>query len=245
LFTQISKPGFVIPYMGITGPPAALKFDPTRKGAGNLPPEGASTPVGVGCRIGRGYSVFARKGKPRPSIVRACSHLRTMPHLAARQRAQATADKIGGDVFMIILPVSLTIAAGAAMLNLWLAMRVGRVRGEEKISIGDGGNERVIRRMRAHGNFVENTAFVLVLLALVELGLGSSIWLWGAGALYLVARILHALGMDGMQWGRATGTVITMLTQLGLAIAALLIVYLTPTNFIATDVTEPMSVQQP
>jgi len=30
----------------------------------NLPPEGASTPEGVGCRIGRGYSVFARKGNP-------------------------------------------------------------------------------------------------------------------------------------------------------------------------------------
>src|SRR3546814_9837337 len=35
----------------------------------NLPPEGASTPDGVGCRIGRGYSVFARKGKP-PSDAR-------------------------------------------------------------------------------------------------------------------------------------------------------------------------------
>lgn len=30
----------------------------------NLLPEGASTPDGVGCRIGRGYSVSARKGKP-------------------------------------------------------------------------------------------------------------------------------------------------------------------------------------
>ncbi|MBL0768018.1 MAPEG family protein [Sphingopyxis sp. XHP0097] len=139
---------------------------------------------------------------------------------------------------MMILPISLTIAAGAVLLNLWLTMRVGRVRGQEKVSIGDGGNERVIRRMRAHSNFVENTAFVVILLALVELGLGSSIWLWGVGALYLVARILHALGMDGMMWGRMAGTTVTMLVQLGLAVTALAIVYLTPGQITVTEVSE-------
>ena len=139
---------------------------------------------------------------------------------------------------MIILPISLTIAAGAALLNLWLSVRVGRVRTREKIFVGDGGSEPVTRRMRAHSNFVENTAFVLILLVLVELGVGSSMWLWGVGALYLVGRILHALGMDGMMWGRMAGTVITMLTQLGLAIGAIAIVYLTPTGIATTAVEE-------
>ena len=137
---------------------------------------------------------------------------------------------------MIILPVSLTIAAGAALINLWLSMRVGRVRGQEKVSIGDGGNDRVIRRMRAHSNFVENTAFVLILLALVELGIGPSTWLWAVGALYLVGRILHAIGMDGMMWGRMAGTAITMLTQLGLAGFAIYTVYATPVTFTANAV---------
>ena len=68
---------------------------------------------------------------------------------------------------MFMLPISLTIAAGAALLNLWLATRVGRVRGQEKVSIGDGGNDRLIRRMRAHSNYIENTPIVLILLALV------------------------------------------------------------------------------
>ncbi|MEQ8310358.1 MAG: MAPEG family protein [Sphingopyxis sp.] len=145
---------------------------------------------------------------------------------------------------MIILPISLTIAAGAALLNLWLAIRVGRVRTREKVSIGDGGNEFLTRRMRAHSNFVENTAFVLILLALVELGIGSSLWLWGVGAVYLVGRILHALGMDGMLWGRMVGTTITMLTQLGLALGALAIVYLTPTSFTTTEIEETVELTQ-
>lgn len=139
---------------------------------------------------------------------------------------------------MIILPIGLTIAAGAALLNLWLSVRVGRVRTKEKIFVGDGGSEAVTRRMRAHSNFVENTAFVLILLALVELAIGSSMWLWGAGALYLVGRILHALGMDGMMWGRMVGTIITMVTQLGLAITALVAVYMTPVSFTSTAVTD-------
>ena len=139
---------------------------------------------------------------------------------------------------MIILPISLTIAAGAALLNLWLSVRVGRVRTKEKVFIGDGGSDLLTRRMRAHSNYVENTAFVLILLALVELGLGSSLWLWGVGALYLVARILHALGMDGMMWGRMVGTIITMLTQLGLALGALAIVYLTPGGVTTTEIEE-------
>ncbi|MDZ3832921.1 MAG: MAPEG family protein [Sphingopyxis sp.] len=139
---------------------------------------------------------------------------------------------------MIMLPVSLTIAAGAALLNIWLSMRVGRVRTKEKIFVGDGGNELVTRRMRAHSNYVENTAFVLILIALVELGTGSSLWLWGAGALYLVGRVLHAVGMDGTMWARFAGTIITMLTQLGLAITALAAVYMTPTEIIATEIVE-------
>lgn len=145
---------------------------------------------------------------------------------------------------MILLPVSLTIAAGAALLNLWLSVRVGRVRTKEKVFVGDGGNELVMRRMRAHSNYVENTAFVLILLALVELGLGSSMWLWGAGALYLVGRILHAIGMDGAMWGRMVGTIITMLTQLGRAATALTAVYMTPTSFTSVDVTETVVLEQ-
>lgn len=145
---------------------------------------------------------------------------------------------------MMILPISLTIAAGAALLNLWLAMRVGRVRMSEKVSIGDGGNESLIRRMRAHSNYVENTPFVLILIALVELGLGPSLWLWGAGVLYLVARILHAFGMDGLGWGRTAGVLISMLTQLGLAIAALATVYLTPVGITSASVTETVVVEK-
>ena len=103
---------------------------------------------------------------------------------------------------MLSLPVTLTIAAGAAIVNIWLMVRCGQARTKESVSIGDGGNEFVIRRMRAHANFVESAPFVLILLAALELSQGTSNWLWGIGIAYIVGRLAHGLGMDGGSFGK-------------------------------------------
>lgn len=131
---------------------------------------------------------------------------------------------------MFIYPISLSIAAGAALINIWLMIRVGRIRTQEKISVGDGGNERLIRRMRAHSNYIESAPFVLILLFLTESALGSSIGLWAVGLIYLLGRVAHSFGMDGLSWARMVGTLTTMLALLGLAITALYITYSTPTS---------------
>jgi uncharacterized membrane protein YecN with MAPEG domain len=123
------------------------------------------------------------------------------------------------------LEITLIMAAAAALINLWLAVRVGQVRTSEKVSVGDGGNELVTRRMRAHANFVEYTPFFLILLGLVELAWGASIWLWGAAILFILGRIAHPFGMDGIGKLRMFGTLSTMLVLLGLAIYALVIAY--------------------
>ncbi|MGB3378385.1 MAPEG family protein [Allopontixanthobacter sediminis] len=125
----------------------------------------------------------------------------------------------------MLLPVTLTAAAAAAILAIWLSIRVGQVRGSEKVSIGDGGNDKVIRRMRAHANFVENTPFVLILIAGIEMTGKGGNWLAYVAAIYMLGRIAHGLGMDDGRFGkgRMIGTLVTMLTLLGLAIVATLI----------------------
>ena len=126
---------------------------------------------------------------------------------------------------MIVLPVTLCAAAAAAIINVWLSVRVGQVRRSVKVSIGDDAGGPLTARMRAQLNFVENTAFVLVLLAALELSGSGGQWLaWVSGA-YLLARVAHGIGMDGgaLGSGRAVGTAITMLTQIGLAAVAVLI----------------------
>ena len=125
---------------------------------------------------------------------------------------------------MIVLPVTLCAAAAAAIINIWLSMRVGRMRMAHKISIGDDAGGPLTARMRAQLNFVENTAFVLVLIAAIELAGAGGQWLAIVSGLYLLGRVAHGLGMDGgvLGKGRMVGTLITMLTQLGLAVVAVM-----------------------
>src|SRR3546814_5560015 len=71
------------------------------------------------------------------------------------------------------MPITLTIAGSAALLNVWLGFRVSQMRRLHKVSIGHGGKSVIATRMRAHANFVEYTPFFLILLGLVEMARGS------------------------------------------------------------------------
>ena len=119
----------------------------------------------------------------------------------------------------MFLTVTLASAAAAALLNVWLMIRIGAVRRANRITVGDGGNEALQRRMRAQANYIENTPIVLVLIAAIELAELGSWWLPIVAALYIAGRIAHALGMDGGKWatGRMIGTIISMGTALWLA----------------------------
>ena len=125
----------------------------------------------------------------------------------------------------ILLPTTLSLAAAAAVINFWLAMRCGRVRVAEKINVGTGGSDLMERRMRAQLNFVENTPWVLFLIVALELAGKGAAWLPVVGAVYMTGRVAHGFGMDGAAFakGRGIGTAITMLTQLGLAVTAVLV----------------------
>ncbi len=131
---------------------------------------------------------------------------------------------------MYTLPITLTIAGAAALLNLWLSLRVSRLRMRHKVSIGDGGNALVETRMRAHANFTEYAPLFLILLGLIELSRGSQTWLWAVAIAFVLGRIAHAFGMDRPAPNplRIGGMVLTYLPLLILAGYALAIPYTEP-----------------
>jgi uncharacterized membrane protein YecN with MAPEG domain len=74
--------------------------------------------------------------------------------------------------------------------------------------------------MRAQANFVEYAPFILILIGFIELTAGPSLWLWLASVLFLLARLAHPFGMDGVRWCRMMGAVVTLVLLVALGLYA-------------------------
>ena len=87
--------------------------------------------------------------------------------------------------------VTLLFAALFGFLHVIFTLRVGGYRFKSGISLGDGGDDELRNRIRAHGNFIENVPIALLLLLLNDLnGLGNST-LMLLGSVLLVSRLIH------------------------------------------------------
>ena len=113
----------------------------------------------------------------------------------------------------ITLPITLQEAAALGAIDLWLGLRIFRMRLRDNVLIGDGGEDLLAGRMRAHANLVEYAPFVLIPMALIELARGSSVTLGIVAAVFAVARIAHPIGMDLRRSNvpRAGGAILTWL----------------------------------
>jgi hypothetical protein len=126
---------------------------------------------------------------------------------------------------MTAVPVTLAAAAALVFLNMWLGGRIAKLRGQYKVSVGDGGHEPLLRRMRAQANFIENAPFFLILLGGLELSGANRLGLALIAIIFIAARIAHAYGMDGGDLGRwrRYGIMTTGLTTLALALWAIFV----------------------
>ena len=110
-------------------------------------------------------------------------------------------------------------------LSLWVV--AGRVRGN--VLHGDGGQDALNRRIRAHGNFAEFVPLALILCALLEArGAGTGL-MHALLAPLLVARIAHPFGMTAAEntprqfLGRGLGALVTLLVVAVAAVALLML----------------------
>ena len=97
-----------------------------------------------------------------------------------------------------------------AILFLALSARVVAVRG--RVSLGDGGDPVVLRRMRGHANFAEYVPLILLMMALLEYQHLAGWQLHAIGATLVFARLIHGIALSfTSKWffGRFFGTVLT------------------------------------
>ena len=87
-------------------------------------------------------------------------------------------------------------AAIAVLFFVFLSARVIGARRTAKVSLGDGGNKTLRRRLRAHGNFAEYVPFAIILMGLAESQAAPDWTLHALGCLLFIGRILHAYSVS-------------------------------------------------
>ena len=93
-----------------------------------------------------------------------------------------------------------------------------KTRVQKKISFGDNGDDEMIRRVRAQGNFVEYTPiFLLSLISIEWLSIETIpyyvFYINIVGTIFIIGRILHALSLyDKKIMHRRTGMKLTFLS---------------------------------
>lgn len=82
-----------------------------------------------------------------------------------------------------------------ALIWLILWFRVTSMRSALGQSIGDGGNQALLQRVRQHGNCADWAAFILILMILAE-GMGApALYIHISGALLVIGRVAHPFGL--------------------------------------------------
>ncbi len=119
------------------------------------------------------------------------------------------------------MPNTLLYAGLLGLIYLVLTVRVIGARRAGKVSLGDGGDVGLQRRIRAHGNFAEYVPLLLLMMAALE-STGVQGWLLhGVGVPLLLGRLLHGYAFSftsEFMLGRVAGTALT-LTALSIAVA--------------------------
>ena len=121
-------------------------------------------------------------------------------------------------------PAFYALGLYAGLLGLiaaWLFASVGKIKHQEKVLIGDGGNARVIRAMRGQANFVENVPLILILLMIGALLNMPVIVIHVIGIALVVGRFFHALHFtkdDAPGWQRAAGAFASFFSLIGVSI---------------------------
>jgi uncharacterized membrane protein YecN with MAPEG domain len=124
------------------------------------------------------------------------------------------------------VPITALYAGILAIFALGLSFKAGSYRGKIGASIlyGEPQDMELAQRVRVHQNFLEYVPMLLILMGVIELNGGSTLFLHVAGIVLIVSRIAHAVGLrhDNMRHpGRAIGAGGTALLTLVAALYAI------------------------
>jgi uncharacterized membrane protein YecN with MAPEG domain len=117
-------------------------------------------------------------------------------------------------------PFVTALTAGVLLfMQTALMLNVAATRRQSRQSLGDGGNDRLLRAIRRHGNLAENAALFIAGFALLELTGGARKSLAIMCVAFVVGRVSHAIGLSMKKTfnaARVGGIVLTAIVGTGL-----------------------------
>jgi hypothetical protein len=96
------------------------------------------------------------------------------------------------------MTITAVYAGLLGLLFLALTLNVVRTRQASGVSLGDGDDPALERRIRAHGNFAEYVPLALILIAFVEAAGGSTVTVHGLGLGLLAGRLMHGFALSSL-----------------------------------------------
>jgi len=118
-----------------------------------------------------------------------------------------------------MLYITALSASILACLCVMLSLNVVGIRRKEKISVGDGNNEDLLKAMRAQANLLEYAPITLILLACAEINGVHRLLLFLLAAAFVAGRILHPIGLKTDKppgSARVLGMQLTLVSMLAL-----------------------------
>ncbi|MEM9332627.1 MAG: MAPEG family protein [Pseudomonadota bacterium] len=118
------------------------------------------------------------------------------------------------------LPIT---TSSATILGFWLvilSIRVVGARRTASVSLGDGGDQTLSRRIRAQGNLSEYAPLGLILIFLPEAQAGSTWLLAASAAFFVVGRLAHGYALsftESNAIARMSGMIMTFTGLMALA----------------------------
>jgi hypothetical protein len=118
--------------------------------------------------------------------------------------------------------VSAVTAGVLIIMQMALMVAVILARRRNRQSLGDGDKPGMLAAIRRHGNFAENAAIFIAGFALLELAGGNQTSLEIMCAVFVLARISHAIGLSmprTVNYFRVAGIGATVAVGIGLGVS--------------------------
>ena len=119
------------------------------------------------------------------------------------------------------LPITTLLASALVLWLLILSANVIRQRGVAKVSLGDGGDESLIRKSRAQGNLVEYAPFMIIMVGLAEFQNANTAVTAGLAGLFFLSRLAHGYALSfstHSPMGRGGGSLGTFISMAAMAL---------------------------